>query len=290
MLQGKSRELTIVFTVVIVAVCAAGDYLWPVINRNSSAEWLAVAGIGALSAEAMLLAVWAVFARMNIVVRFASSLFFGLWMWYLLVFSPGNAAAPYQATVYARFNLLYGVVLLVGVLLLQASLWIVKLSLGVRMLAPGEPPAPPAPQRFQFQLKDLLIATLIAALAISPMRFVLPKEDVSGPNLGGYLFVVLLVIPYLPVNLVATLPSLWAAYARPRFAAALAGYCLLISAVEVPILWISHAPIRTVAEGFAIVIVFNFAQCGIVYGVMRIYYALGFRLRRVPRQAPHDAA
>jgi hypothetical protein len=300
--QGKNRGLTIVATAVIVAVFVAGDYWWPVMvaaqNRNirtslvngvgprndsnlgNESEFffplifvnlqallLAAFGIGTLWAEAALLAVWAVFGRTNIVIRLACSLFAGLWTWYLLLCSPGSTLPPNGNAA------IFGALLLSGIMLLQAAFWVIKLTFGIRMLAPDEPQAVPAPLRLQFRLKDLLIATLIVALAISPIRFfVLPESNFRE----RFVFVLVLgLMPFLVANLVATLPSLWAASGRTWRVAALAGYCLLLTAFE---LVNRHA-----SKHLATFTLLNIAQCGVVYGVMRIYYVLGFRLRRVPR-------
>ena len=175
--QRKNRELTTIVTALIVAAFAAGNFYWPMliaalnrtveptlgpagkffyiltplVCRNSQALWFAALGFGTLSAEAMLIAVCTVFARVNVVVRLACWLLVTLWMWYLLCLSPGTVRQTFEdPRMHAQSVVLTGALLGYVAALLLASLWFVKQAIGLRMFAPAEAPAAPHRSGFSF--------------------------------------------------------------------------------------------------------------------------------------------
>jgi hypothetical protein len=94
----------------------------------------------------------------------------------------------------------------------------------------------------------------------------------------------------MAVIFVATLPSLWAAFVpRPAIvlSVCLAIYGLPVSLIELTILCAVEPPAGrpSLGEIFTGIYIANLVQCGIVFTIMRIYHALGFRLQRVPRKA-----
>ena len=179
MAQGKNRELTIILTAVIVIAFAAIDIATPQILRSSVRDdfrWLFFAAVGVCIAQVTLIASWAVLAPGNIVMRLPWALLFGLGMWYSLLLG------IWYCDQWRRLNphdtLVLGEILLAGVTVLQIPLWIGKRALRFRMVRAGEDPTPIADERFQFNLQHLLIGTFIFAVALSPIRYVLPKEPV----------------------------------------------------------------------------------------------------------------
>jgi hypothetical protein len=173
--------------------------------------------------------------------------------------------------------------LVVGSLLLAVPLWLARLTLHVRILTPGETPGPVARQRFQFQVKDLLIATLILAMAMSPIQIILPMDDAHAL----YQFRKPFTVTVLSLDLLLTLPSAWAAFRRSWYAAALAGYCVITSPVRFAVLSSSEGGVPGAGTGidsFWILCFEDLVKCAVVYGVMRVYYWLGFRLWHV---SPH---
>ncbi len=293
MAETKNRELSIVVTVAIVLTFAAIDFIVPAILKTieGPSEWLgiliAALAYGVFMAQLALIATWAVFARVNIVLRLSTWLLFGLATWYILILDLRNAGEKAQPIEVAGI----GVFLLLCATFLQVPLWISKLAFRYRMLMPDEVPVPVSRERLQFQVRDLLIATLIVAVAMSPIRLVLPKEGIDNSWISPEAAIEMLVA--IGIISIVTLPSLWAAFASRTTivaAIALAIYSLIISGIEFGLVWAFARPAppgtADIAEGLGLACTGNLAQAAIVFGVMRIYYALGYRLRRVPRKAP----
>ena len=296
MSQEKNRELTLLATAGILAALAAVDYYTPDAlytppARGDRIEWLAFGAVGICIAQVTLIAAWAVFAPGNIVVRLPWSLLLGLMMWYVLVFGERrvNALSPYGHYGPQDVRVL-GIVLLVGVTVLQIPLWIAKLVFRYRMLMPGEVAEPAQRKPLQFQVKHLLIGTFLFAVALSPIRLVLRKETVGSLMSNrefGHMSVMMLAA--IVVNLVATLPCLWGGFASAkrvwRLGVAWSVYNLGVTGTEVAVLRAfgpPHEP-ETLWEILWVLGVVNFTQGVVVFAVMRIYRTLGYRLQRVPR-------
>jgi hypothetical protein len=287
--EPKNRELTIAFTVATVLAFAVLDYAILAIEQDMHGDpvWLGVAAFGFLMAQTMLIAIWAVFSPVNVVLRLSCWLLFAMTTWYVLVFATVVHDGGLQRA-QSRDFVVFGILILSGATLLQIPLWIAKRALRFRLIRPGEEPTPVASERLQFQLIDLLIATFILAIVMSPIRLVLPREGFLGPRLFPELFVVIPIA--MAVILVATLPSLWAAFvASPAFVPvlALAMYSVFISIIELAIIYTIEGPRGgpSFGEVFGVFFMGNLSQSAVVFAVMRIYYALGFRLQRVPRRA-----
>jgi len=293
MAEAKNRELSIVVTVAIVLTFAAIDFSVPAIVKTIErpSEWLTVLVValayGVFMAQLALIATWAVFARVNIVLRLSTWLLFGLATWYILILDLRNAGEEAQAIEVAGI----GVLLLLCATFLQVPQWISKLAFRYRMLMPDEAPVPVSRERLQFQVRDLLIATLIVAVAMSPIRLVLPKEGIHNFWIDPEAAIEMLVA--IGIISIVALPSLWAAFASRTtivVAIALAIYSLVISGVEFGLVWAFARPAPAgaadIAEGLGLACTGNLAQAAIVFGVMRIYYSLGYRLQRVPRVVP----
>jgi hypothetical protein len=256
------------------------DYLAAYAMRepHPGSEW-----IGLCAAQVTLIAAWAVFAPGNIVTRLPWTILFGLMMWYTIVFgyrtsvNEGHRQSSEDVVV-------LGTVLLLSVIVLQIPLWIAKRAFGYRMVSPGESPTPIAEERLQFQVKHLLVGTFILAVALSPIRYILPTEHVS-PVLRGEMLV--LVPMVIVANLVATLPCLWGGFVSlpgMLFVLAWAVYCLIVTGIELGVVSAIErgGPER---EAFIVLYALNGVQAAVVFAVMRIYRALGYRLQRVPRYA-----
>jgi hypothetical protein len=234
-----------------------------------------------------LISAWAVFAPGNIVVRLPWSLLLGLMMWYILAWSQRQVSRYAYAQSVAEL----GINILLGVTVLQVPLWIAKRALRYRLLAPGEAILPTSSERFQFQLKHMLIGTFIFAIALSPLRAVLPQEGLGNFELGRReweMFV--LVGAAICVNLIATLPCLWGGFvSRARLVPlglAWLIYTLIVTGLE---FWGLCAVLRAPPEPwkvFWVIYVVNATQGAVVFGVMRCYRALGYRLLRAPRTLP----
>jgi hypothetical protein len=273
----KNRELSLLATAGVMAAFAIVDYHAPA-ALGPRGEWLGLTLLAICIAQVTLIAAWAVFAPGNIVVRLPWSLLFVLMMWYVLAF--GQRRAHYRS----EDTLLLGIVLFLGLTVLQVPLWIAKQVFRYRMLTPGEVPTPAGRGPVQFQLKHLLIGTFLLSVALSPIRLVLPKETVGSLMPDRQLTV--LILATMEVNLVATLPCLWGGFVSAgklwplgvtwsvySFVVTMIEFAVLCSVLGIPgdpdILWELG--------------LMNFTQGAVVFAVMRIYRALGYRLQRMPR-------
>jgi hypothetical protein len=278
----RNRELTLLVTAGILFVFAVVDYQTPAIDMSGK-DWRAFIAVGICIAQVTLIVAWAVFAPGNIVVRLPWSLLLGLAMWYLLVFGRRQAdRMPMRPE--EVFTL--GVALLLGVTVLQIPLWIAKRVFRFRMFVSDDAPLSVERGPVQFQLKHLLIGTFIFAVALSPIRLILPKE--SAGNLFHDQELLVLVPAAVVVNLVATLPCLWGGFLPGdrawRLGLAWLGYGFLVTVIEFAVVCaILGAP---GGENVLLKIyLLNFTQGTVVFVVMRIYRTLGFRMQRVPAVA-----
>ena len=293
MVEAKNRVFSIVVTAAVVAAFAAIDYFAPQFMEAAERRGRFIAFIlglpfGAFMAQAMLIAAWAVLAPPNIVLRSALWLLSGLTMWYLLVlgFQKAEGGPNVDATI------VLGVLVLSGVTILQGPMWLAKQVFRYRMLSPGEDVGDAAQARLQFQLKDLLLAMVIVAIALSPLRAILPKQDIGkGPVPVGEVAITIVVL--LSIVLLATLPSLWVAFSRRAtfaLAVGLALYSLVLAVCEFVVLCaiLGTPGSQEVFEVFVAIFAANFGQAAVVFAVMRIYFTLGYRLQRVPRKAARN--
>jgi hypothetical protein len=285
--EPKNRELTLLVTVGIAVVLAALEYLTPIamrrIHPGDNAVWIPASLIGVCIAQVTLVAAWAVFAPGNIVVRWPWALLLGLMSWYVLVFGQYESDRYYDPA----NTIMLGLTLLVGVTVLQVPLWITKRVFRVHLLAPGDDPELVGRRPLQFELKHLLIGTLIFAVALSPIRVLLPKQQTVGSFLPDRELLVILVA-VIVVDLVATLPCFWGGFASSpgvwRLAIGWAAYILVVTLMETAI-FCNFLRGGRWSEVFFVMFPVNVSQGAVVFAVMRIYRTLGFRLERIPRHA-----
>jgi hypothetical protein len=202
-------------------------------------------------------------------------------MWYVLAWSEGRAS-PYSR-VNDTINL--GVCLLSGVVILQIPLWIVKPAFRYRVTRRGDEPAPADAERVQFQLKHMLLGTTVLAIALSPIRYILPKDGLQGYRPEWELFVFLAI--GICGNLIATLPCLWGGFVSTGRAVVWGFvwlvYGLLVTGLEFVIL---IAIVRGQGDEFLLYYIMNVTQWVVVFAVMRCYRAIGYRMLRAPRNMP----
>ena len=288
MAETKNRVLTLLLTAGILLGFAVADYVLPQImhagRHDDFTDWFIAIGLGVCVAQVMLISAWAVFAPGNFVVRLPWSLLLGLMMWYILAISQREAAF-YS---YAQNLVQLGINILVGVTVLQIPLWIAKRALRYRMLSPGEAIVPTASERMQFEVKHLLIATFLLAIALSPLRLILPAEPLTHFRYEWEMFA--LVGAGISVNLVATLPCFWGGFVSSSRVIVLVpcwlAYSLVVTGVEFAGLCMALSYPPDAIKTYFLVYVVNVTQGGVVFGVMYCYRALGYRLLRVPREMP----
>jgi hypothetical protein len=298
----KNRVLTIWLTTCILLAFAGLDYVTPQIMRwgSEDSNWPFWMAVGGCIAQVTLIAAWAVFAPGNIVVRLPWSLLLGLMMWYVLSLSQWRTNYVHDryhdawhdsyVESYKRDVVQVGICLLLGVTALQLPLWITKRAFRYRMLAPGEIAAPTSTERFQFQIKHLLIGTLFLALALAPLRAVIPSSILQHINLEWRIFFAVGLA--IAANLLTTLPCLWGGFVSSAklipLGIAWLLYCLVVTGLEFGTLCVVEGapPPSHAANIFGLVYLANVTQGAVVLGVMRCYRALGYRLERVPRDMP----
>jgi hypothetical protein len=286
MFAEHQSRLTVSITAGLIAAFAAVNYATPRVAGPTNDQWILGPLLGICIAQVTLIAAWAVFAPGNIVVRLPWSLLLGLMMWYVLAIS--DQLRYVNASGIAQL----GVSLLLGVSVLQVPLWIAKRAFRYRMLSPGEVVVPTSQEKVQFELKHMLIGTFLFALGLAPLRVVLPAEakvhihwDRELPVLLGAAII---------VNLIATLPCLWGGFVSNAKALVLGIcwllYCLAITGLEFGCLCaVLGRPGPNPLEVFFVFCLMNASQGAVVFAVMRIYRALGYRMLRAPRTLPTPA-
>ncbi len=288
--EAKNRLLRFWVTAGILLAFVGIDYATPQVlyaHRGPDSQWPIALVLGACIAQVTLIAVWAVFAPGNIVVRLPWSLLLGLVMWYVLTISSRSVQtyySPYQESGIAEL----GINLLLGITALQVPLWIAKRTFRYRMLAPGETAAPTTTERFQFQIKHMLIGTLVLALALSPLRIVIPGSILQHLRLEWQMFFAVGVV--IVANLLTTLPCLWGGFVSNAKLIPLGFgwlfYCLFITGLEIEMIFAVERGGPNWGEAFGLTYLVNVTQGALVFGVMRGYRALGYRMVRAPRHMP----
>ncbi len=243
-------------------------------------EWFQTALMGIWIGQVSLIAVWAVLAPGNLVVRLPWSLLLTAAMWYALVLGFRADGHLYRADAIIMGSVLFG-----SAAIAQIPLWIAKKAFRWRLLPGGaadELPAGP----WQFTLQHLLLATFLLAVALSPLRRVLPPP---GPFDGLYLpeaaTAVLLVLGiFIVFNLLLAAPCIWSALASTAGVIPLAlgwlVYCVALTGVELVVIGIFTGPARHPGETFGLPFLLNVGVCATVFGTLRIYRALGFHCVR----------
>ena len=276
----------------IWAACAAliagfllVDFLTPQVSPNPDShvsEAIFCLLMGLCIAQVNLLATWAVLAPGNIVVRLPWALLLSMLMWFALVLGRRIAVGMRSSD-----SVVLGVVLLTGSVLLQVPLWIAKKLFAWRMLRPGELLGAETREDRQFDLRQMLLGMLLFALALAPLRFLVPHEALDISPMDLYEIPVMLVAALL-CNLLVTIPCIWGGLLllTRLVPAALGwlGYCLLLTLAEIALI---SAFLRPPPRLFVVCCDFyllNVTQCVAVFGTLRLFRHLGFRLLRLPRK------
>jgi hypothetical protein len=246
--------------------------------RGNQWEWPLAVFVGLCIAEVNLIAVWSSLAPGNIVTRLSWSLLLAAAMWYALVLGV-RIHHPMQFP----DAVVLGISLLGSVIVLQVPLWIAKKVFRWRLLGRRTDLDRMRLEDRQFEIRHMLFATFLLAVALSPLRHVLPPRSTAPFVPDGEAFVMLGTV--ILCNLLVTIPCIWWAFFSTAKAFRLAliwlYYCVALTVVESAILsaMISHLQQQEYAVKF---FVFNVSQCAAVFGTLRVFRALGFRLVRLP--------
>jgi hypothetical protein len=259
----------------VIGIFLVLDFFTPYAMRPGINWWVFVL-LGICIGQVDLIATWAVLAPGNLVVRLPWSLLLAMAMWYALVL--GNRVWRFIAIENA---LLLGAVLLAGATIAQVPLWIAKRAFRWRLIRGPCDPVQADQGPWQFNLQHLFLATFLWAVALAPLRHVLPPGPIGHLPHDPELPVLLPAV--IVCNLLVTVPCIWGALVLRRSMAPLAVgwlfYCGLLTCGEFAVLSaiFRHSP--NAEAGFRIFVV-NLYQCATVFGTLLIYRALGFRLVR----------
>ncbi len=259
----------------VIGVFLVFDFIAPHATEMPSEAWVFLL-TGICIGQVNLITTWAVLAPGNLVVRLPWSLLLTMAMWYALVL--GNRVFRFFATEEDAIAL--GAVLLAGVTIAQVPLWIAKRVFRWRLVRganePGQPPRGP----WQFQLRHLLLAMFVVAVALSPLRQVLPPGPIGRPSLDHERSVLLGAV--IVCNLLVTVPCIWGALVSERamllFAIGWPFYCGILTFAEMVflVLWLPPGYERVLAYIFGV----NLCQGVTVFSTLLVYRTLGFRLVR----------
>jgi hypothetical protein len=205
-------------------------------------------------------------------------------MWYTLVCATRVARLQPEPS----GAIVLGAILLSGVTIAQVPLWIAKKVFRWRLIrgANGAIQSPQGP--WQFNLQHLMLATFLLAVALSPLRRVLPPGRIDLVLFQDVAVVVLGLVVVILCNLLVTVPCIWGAMVSNLASVPLAlgwlFYCGILTGVEIGTLGaIFGRPIGPpggAVRQFAVIFVMNVSQGTTVFGTLLIYRALGFRLVR----------
>jgi hypothetical protein len=135
---------------------------------------------------------------------------------------------------------------------------------------------------WQFSLQHLLLATFLLAVALSPLHRVLPPGPIGRLPIYEDLFVILAF--FILNNLLVGIPCIWGmAVSWPALAPIALGwlfYCGVLAAVEIGVLMATFGSHGDGGMVFLALFLMNTCQGATVFGTLRIYRALGFRLVR----------
>ncbi|MEN6338154.1 MAG: hypothetical protein ABFE01_28185, partial [Phycisphaerales bacterium] len=264
---------------ILFAAFLAVDYATPQVLGPRGNESVFVILLGLCISQINLIAVWAALAPGNIVLRLSWSSLLTLMMWYALL--AGSMGTTHE------FNLcdalVLGASLLTGVLILQVPLWVAKKWFRWRLSRGAEDAGQFALEDRQFSLQHLLLAMLLWAIALSPLRAVLPAGAAVPSYVDSHLRV--LTPARIVSNLLITIPCIWWAFQPTarlwRLTVGWLFYTVVLTVVEVAIvLAIRGLPANRLAEGIGVSLILNVTQCLAVFGVLRIFRAMGYRMVR----------
>ncbi|MCE5268683.1 MAG: hypothetical protein LLG00_12435 [Planctomycetaceae bacterium] len=268
---------------ILFAAFLGVDYATPQVFDTELAESFFAVCLGLCISQINLIAVWAALAPGNIVLRLSWSSLLTLMMWYTLLAGSMGTTGQFPLVSNLCDALVLGGILLAGVLILQVPLWAAKKWFRWRLSRGAEDAGQFALEDRQFNLQHLLLAILLWAIALSPLRAVLPPGPAVPFHVDGGLLV--LTVAMILSNVLITIPCIWWAF-QP--AARLWGltvgwlfYAVVLTVVEVAILSaISGTPANRIGEVIGTFLIVNVTQCLTVFGVLRIFRAMGYRMVR----------
>jgi hypothetical protein len=176
-----------------------------------------------------------------------------------------------------------GLLLFAGAAIAQIPLWIAKTVFRWRLTqGDGVAELPAGP--WQFNLQHLLLAMFLWAVALSPLRKVLPPGPIDDlvPPAEALLFLGVFIVG----SMLVAVPCIWGDFASTAAIVPLAlgwlVYCGVLTGAEFLVSVAIAGHVQPPGSGAIFVFLFllNVFQCAAVFGTLLIYRTLGFRFVR----------
>jgi hypothetical protein len=224
-------------------------------------------------------------ARGSILVRVFWAVLLAMAMWYGLILGQRCGGWHRHPAMMRADAIVLGLILLAVVLILQLPLWVAKKAFRWQLAGPndGEDDAEARLlEDRQFGIRDMMIATFLFAVALSPLRQTLPPGNTEALRLRGEMVAMLVAV--VLCNLLMTIPCIWGAFRSTKLFRDVFGwliYCLVLTCIEIGGLCaVLGTPGTHLGEVIGVFFVLNVSQCAAVFGPLRILRSLGFRMVR----------
>jgi hypothetical protein len=235
-----------------------------------------LAGIGA--GQFGLLATWAVLGPWGLYRQWFAALLMGLGL--LLAFGFGISAVEKHASLPSLKEFLQMTLAISAVAVAaQAPLWLIRLFRGWRLVLRGADTARTAMESRQLQIRDILIAMTILALALGTMKLVVPNERVGagellGIILGGCGFAAVWSALMLPI-------CVWACFGASPVGfriLVLTGYLVTLASIPVVVVMLTSPGMVSPLEPLAYLLLVHAGLLATLFAGLGLARACGYVL------------
>ena len=285
------NDLRVSYAIVVLIGClffadlfVRGAAEWGPDNAFASI-WLGVT-FGQFIGQLNLISVWAAVSRGQLILRLPWALLLTVLMWAALLcgcWLANRSPSLHEATD-------YGVVLTLGSIAAQVPLWLASWVFGWQLIAFNHDLTPDDGDSNQFNIGQMLIGTLLLAVALALAKSILPQGDPY--QIGSALSLLrdkttwVLIGATAVCNLLLVVPCIWAAFMMDftvKRLAAIVCVVLIVSLVEVAGLSLLLGPPgKEFLNVFLVFAFLNLGQMAVVYGSLRFLRTFArFRLVRI---------
>ncbi len=245
--------------------------------------------------QVTLICVWAALAPGSALLRLPWSLSLGVLMWYGLILGNhiGYWRTSHSLTAYSYVDpisrtetLTIGAMVVIAIAVMQTPLWLAGALFRWKLVWVDESAVS---ARNQFQLRHLLMGTVLLAVLLAMGRQIMPSTGEFGivsDSEAWLLFSAILVGSTLSVTVPAVAVGLMAVK-TPRWLITLGWlfYCGTLSALQLVLLSIMFGPTpgAELAEPLVVIFLINAVQGGSVFVCLYILRRIGLQLVRLPR-------
>lgn len=279
----RSRPLLIA---ALIVGSLAIDYFLPVVFFAGGGRWFEVLGLGLYMGQLDLLAIFLALSPGPLVIRLPSSLLVGVVITAAICLGSATVGAA------ARPILPFILFLITGLVVMPLPMWICARALNWRLYSWHAPPGADS-QPAQFQLKHLMCAVFLCAVALAIGRTLRTENTVGTMSAGGMTRTARGILAMVLCNLLIALPTMRVAFARAEWLAVwclCCGwlFCAVVTAGEMVAL---GATLGFHIEGrYGLYYAANLLQAFVVTATLVALRAAGCTLRiRAPRQVASAA-